>query len=485
MILWKEPKTAATFSIDAGDGPNEDLEAINAAAVALLDANALPDESAPSLIIIPSEQQQLTGTLTFLEGGGLVERSSSMGEAQLWKITASGMGKLIGQSQVHCPRLILRYRADVALCDLNTYELLDFLRTHNSFPLAIEQGRGVAARIRELVPFEYGVQQTWYIGSRAHSVSRTYVLSLAMAIDRHTSSDEDLEPLRITHFKRESYYLSVIRAIDQNVATAMLQAFNAEESMFASEGGLATEEGAKETKSQEQLVAPNLPKPPEASPAPIEDDASDLELSEDESDDFKPPPKRRRARRDPIAHVQEDEDSQSFEQYLSSPTSDPHPSDMELLADSDETESEHSQRQRPDGHRIARAASEPSRHGIAWGPFTLARVYAGGKRRGQCIGWSCVCNRHFNQRNDRMCKKQVPLGGKHSREMSDAEALHRVKAWLVVGLHMQASRNQQRHHIAIQPRDLNLDDHPLEDFDFAVLDVPRLGEHTYLICIYC
>ena len=84
-----------------------------------------------------------------------------------------------------------------------------------------------------------------------------------------------------------------------------------------------------------------------------------------------------------------------------------------------------------------------------------------------------MCNQHFNRNNDRICKKQVLLGGKRFREMTDAEALHRVKVWLVVGLHMVPPRNQQKHHVGIQPRDLDLDDYPEEELDAMVAHLPQ------------
>ena len=303
------------MTFEDGLEANQDPQAIEAACSALLDAKAVPSFSG-ALIVVPGapDQQRLSETLEYLSAGGIVERTFQSGAAHMWKITKVGMLKLAGNCEVERPRCILTYRLDVPLMDLSTYELVDFLWSRGSQPLALQQGTGFAARVHALVPFEYGVDQSWCIGSGAMNVNRMYLLALAMEISRNETEDAEdrAEPLRITHFKSEAFYVNVIKCIDQNVASLMLKDSAGDDNgMFALEGGLeidhedGTAKGVKR-KARCRTVQPTT-HPQEtiqaifgAEPAEDPDDASDIVVSGDE---FEPPPKKTRKQPQPYTTV--------------------------------------------------------------------------------------------------------------------------------------------------------------------------------------
>ena len=490
VVSWQPSRVIVTFDIEDGFEANQDPEAIEAACGALLDAKAVPSFNG-ALIVVPGapDQQRLSETLEYLSAGGIVERTSQSGQAHMWKITKVGMLKLAGNCEVEKPRSILTYRSDVPLMDLSTYELVDFLWSRGVQPFALEQGKGMTARIKALVPFQYGVRQSWHVGSRAMNVNRMYMLALAMEMSRNETEDAEdrAEPLQICHFKKESYYVNVIKCIDKNVAFLMLKDSAADDhGMFALEGGLqmGQEEGTHQGVERKAAVKPmsthheTLQAIFGAEPAEDPDGASDIVVSGDE---FEPPPKKTRKSRKVRAAVQvgppevhsSDGENTSDGPMPSTPgslVSSLHPSDIERLASSSEEDCALTEAV-PHASRQPRTVTEPQKHGVQWGPFWLARVYSGGKASGTSIGWSCVCGRHHNVKDERICKKQLPLGGKRMAELSDAEALHRIKVWLVVGMNLP-SGSQQRDHIRIQPRDLNLDDYPEADLDSVVLALP-------------
>lgn len=110
------------------------------------------------------------------------------------------------------------------------------------------------------------------------------------------------------------------------------------------------------------------------------------------------------------------------------------------------------------------SSSSSHRHGVARAPrsvpfgsigWTIAPIMSNKTGESIQIGWGCVCGQHWNEADNRECKKQLIYGDK----MDPDEARVRIKRWLLEGVTIDDQHHRARSkHLAIKPRDLDLHD---------------------------
>ena len=95
------------------------------------------------------------------------------------------------------------------------------------------------------------------------------------------------------------------------------------------------------------------------------------------------------------------------------------------------------------------------------GKLTLSAVY----KNGQQIGWGANCGVCQSLTIRSACKKQLPYGGKRSRELTDNECRLKLKKWLT----MCVESPDREAHVGIDARSLALEDEAELDQTIRIL----------------